>query len=547
MTGDPSQVTQLPRRRSFGRISLALLLGLVAGWASWSWLGTFFEVPPLYQIKNPRGIYYRPLGPWLSSSERRENGAQAIDTFRLLATGQLVGQYEQSLLATCQFMHVIDHPELGKDTLVGVNRNNRQQYALLLYQPRTGENRVVRGWNSTTIYLEISNSGRYYLERRTLPLTPLLGWGITGMPDTIRADFYEYLGFGGYLHAASSVALIRIYSTLDGSLLGECALPGQSCVFASTRLLDDGEHLAIFFRPYSGKLSQYFLAKTRPDEDQTRLASIIPGLMLMNFRTGRIIKEWPDLGDCSLDHVTNQMWLHRWNNVPPLMHWASSRPDKVEFRLLDTQSRKLFDLERPEHHHVEETKQAPTGYQMFSWHCDLDAQQRRTQTTLLCTTFDSTGKILSKSTLKVDGSAQGQLITNQRQLIVSQDIIQPWHQSWFSLTQRWPWLKKLHNSYACHYYVWDVDTNEKHLVTTSRVNMFEASPDGHFLLVGKGTDDRTEELKVYALPFLPRAWWTLWLPRLAGLLTTLLIFSICLLGFSRQKKQSDSRHTLKST
>jgi hypothetical protein len=210
------------------------------------------------------------IGPWLCSSERRDNGMLPSSTFSLLANGEIVGQDDQSLIFAYHFMNVIDHPDLGKDTLIGVNRNHRQQYVMVLYQPRTGENRVMRRWNSTVTNLELSNSGKYYMERHTLPLTPLLEWGITGLPDIIREEFYHYLGFGGYIYSASSVALIRVYSTVDGRLLCECALPSQSGIFATPRLLDDGEHLAISFRPFSDKLSQYFLATTRPEEDKTR-------------------------------------------------------------------------------------------------------------------------------------------------------------------------------------------------------------------------------------------------------------------------------------
>jgi hypothetical protein len=266
--------------------------------------------------------------------------------------------------------------------------------------------------------------------------------------------------------------------------------------------------------------------------------------MLMNFRTGEIVKQWPGLGDCSLDHVSSQMWLHRCNNIPPLVHWASSRSDKVEFCLLDTQARQLIDLQRPGNNNVEEVKQAPNGYQMFSWHCDHDAQQRCTQTTLLCTTFDSTGKTLSQSSLVLEGRAQGQLINNQRQITVYHDLSQPWHQQWKSWTQRWPWLKNIHQGYSGHWYVWDVDTNDKHVITPSSVNMFEASPDGRFLLVGKGSESQTEELSVYALPFLPQAWWTLWIPRLAGLLTSLLVLWICSFWLLRQPKQSLTPHAV---
>src|SRR4051794_27834420 len=104
MDDNTSQVIQHPQRRSFGRFALALALGLVAGWASWWWVSTFFEVPPLYQLRDSRGQNYRALGPWLCSSEVRENGASANDNFRLLATGQIVGQYDQSLLSKGQFL-----------------------------------------------------------------------------------------------------------------------------------------------------------------------------------------------------------------------------------------------------------------------------------------------------------------------------------------------------------------------------------------------------------------------------------------------------------
>ncbi len=546
MADIPTQMAQLPQKRSFGRIVLALLLGLFAGWATWSWVGTYFEVQPLYQIKSTYGMRCQAIGPWLCSSERRENEGQAVDTFRLLATGQLVGQYEQSLLLKCKFLHVIDHPELGKDTLVGVNPSNRQQYLLVLYQPRTGENRVVRRWNGMDTYFELSHSGRYFMEQRTLQLTPLLQWGITGLPDMIREEFYRYLSIDGALYTTSSVALVRVYSTMDGRLLGECTLPSQTGIYPIARLLDNGEQLAITFRTYSDKLGYYFLAKITPDEDQTKLASIMPGLILMNFRTGQIVRQWPGLGDCSLDRVSNQMWLHRCNNIPPLMHWASSRPDKVQFRLLDSQTRQLIDLERPQNHHIEEAKQGPTGYQMFAYHHDLDTQHRCIQSKLLCTTIDSTGKVLSRSSLSMEGSANGQLINNQRQMTVYQDLSQGWHQIWRSWTVRWPWLNNIYQPYSGRWFVWDIDTNEKHLVTTSRVSMYWASPDGCFLLVGEGANNHVEVLSVYALPFLPQALWAYWIPRLAGVLTSLLFFWICLVIFGRQRKQMEARHSLKS-
>jgi len=529
MAGNTTQTMMTRRGYSPGRVIVGLLLGLVAGWIVCEWVADVVEIQPVYRLHGASNDPFSAscVGPCLLIHEK--------DTqFRRIADGELVKRLERVINQETSFFHCIDHPELGPDTLIGT-RYIGKAWAKILFQPVTGEERVLYQWNRDDKSVQLSQSGKYFTVTRMLPMTPLLALGINGLPGAVNMSFYHHLGYEEFKYPAFKMTLVQVYSSLDGQLLGTCSLPCQLGIHVKTTLLDDGKHLLLSCTTFSKKLGEYFLARSAAPEDQEKLATLMLPLTIMDSRSGQIIKQWPDLGTCSLDQIDERNFFHVTNDFEPVRRWAQSNPGNLHYRILNTQSQLLIELKRPAGGYIEAVNHHSHGYLVHGFkyvHGD-----RQLTTIIFMTSHDNAGAIISEKTLYLQGGGQAQLIPGQRQVIISQDISKPWQRIWANWTQRWPWLKNIHTGYSSRRWVWDIDSGETHLVTTSPMNTYEATPDGKHLLLAKAdSDGLTRELSVYALPLPPLNWWAIWLPRLAGCALALLIWSLVL--WKRSPKQS---------
>ena len=209
------------RGYSPGRVVLGLLLGYVAGWIVYGWLADIVEIQPVYRLHGSTNDPFSAscVGPWLLIHEK--------DTqFRRISDGELVKRLEHDDSQETSFFYCIDHPQLGSDTLIGTRRSRLDTtWAKVLFQPLTGEERVIHQWNRDDKSVQLTHTGKHFLVTRILPLTPLLALGIDGLPGAVNMGFYHYLGHDEFKFSAFKMTLVQVYSSLNGQLLGSCALP----------------------------------------------------------------------------------------------------------------------------------------------------------------------------------------------------------------------------------------------------------------------------------------------------------------------------------
>ena len=266
MPDSTAETRMVHRGYSPGRVVFGLLLGVLAGWIVWVWLADVVEIQPIYILHGSSNDPFSVscVGPWLLIHEK--------DTqFRRIADGELVKRLERDNSQETSFSHCVNHPQLGAETLVGTRRSRiNTTWAFVLFQPHTGEERVIHQWNRYDKSVQLSHTGKYFTITRVLPLTPLLALGIDGLPGAVNMGFYHYLGHDEFKVPAFKMTLVQVYSSLDGQLLGSCALPCQLGIHVVTTLLNDGLHLLLSCRTYSNRLGEYFLARSAaPDIKQS--------------------------------------------------------------------------------------------------------------------------------------------------------------------------------------------------------------------------------------------------------------------------------------
>src|SRR4029079_2377454 len=116
------------------------------------------------------------FGPWLVIDEYRQRGDSEVHReFRSLADGSLVSRLSVPVNGWVRhFMTVIDHPELGKDCLVGYN-NAQNNITFVAFQPRTSEQKTIAEFpGGITFQFNLSQDQRRWVEQRHLPISPFL-------------------------------------------------------------------------------------------------------------------------------------------------------------------------------------------------------------------------------------------------------------------------------------------------------------------------------------------------------------------------------------
>lgn len=523
------QTPTKPTRSLLG-LALAFCLSLAVGLAMWIFLARLNEYQPLYHLRLPIHQSHFELlmaGPWLVTVASADPNVGLCDfEYRHLETGELAYQLRDQ--------HHLIHP---RPMIYLPARNGDQNEGLIthqltdteasitLIQPQFRSKKTLLEYRVSRFFASSSYSAEFYCTFNYLDLEPFLILANSGLPGGIATRFQHYLADDD--RSLMGAFLIKVYATRTGKCISTCSLPTRWDCYCFPTFLDDGEHLLVHFVHDSLQLRQYLSKYCTAPEHKAAAAANMPGLMLFNYRTGKVVKEWSDIKAAVLTEMNQNSFLINTTSIEPIEVWNALTPNKVRRHLLfDTNTFQTIPLPSDLPCSFVYLAQAQSGYQFLQIE-NLPSDPASAQFTWQL--LNGSGQVEQTTNWTGERQPTVYLIPKQQQILLVESSAGRLHELWSQWSKRIPLLKKLPwepKQTAC---LFDIATQERLLPARhDSVISYRASEDGKRLLIATRTEGSPAmcDIKVYALPIVPHAWWIHWLPRMAGCLAAFLVWRL---------------------
>lgn len=509
--------------RSGRRIVVAITLSIFTGFLAWHYLSKLNDYQPVYHLQLPiHQSHFEILmvGPWLvtMTSTDRHVGLCNFE-FRHLETGVLAYELrDQRHLIYPRPMTYLPAQDSDQNEGLITHQLNDAEASVALIQPQLRMQKTLLDYTINRYFANSSFTAEYYCKFDYFDLEPFSTLAHSGLLGNILTAFQHYLADD--CRSLTGVYLIKVYATRTGQCISTSTLPTRWDYYCVPKLLDDGDHLLVHFtRGPAYRLGPYLLKQYTTPEQRATVAANMSGLMLFNHRTGKVVKEWIDLKSVALQQIDRDCILIHTTTIEPIEQWGGLSPDKFRRHLLlDTKTFQTIELPTDLPIHMVNIARAENGYQLLL-HENLPSDPTSTK---------YTWKLLSQSgqveqTIKWNGNQRitENLISRQPQMCLVESFDGTFHELWRNWTKRFPLLKMLPWEPKITTSLLDLGT-QQHLLSVENSSLisYTASQDGKRLLIATrnaGTPD-TCDVKVYALPITPHAWWIHWLPYVAGFL-----------------------------
>lgn len=505
---EPSVISQPVRHHLWWRLLVWLVAGVV-GVGSWIYTRSQLGHRPLYEIQIPHdSATIRTTGP------RLYIGTAKSEQFRNIQTGALVRELDKSRPDT-YFAWVP-----GTDDFLRARHAPppAMQVEFSLLSLANGQLQSKFKVNRESTRYGFSPSERFAVKIVMLPVHTFQYLAAFNWGTLCTADFLNFISTHESISPISSIPLVEVVDCISGQCVHHCTLPLLADSIGSYLLMNDGEHLLITSSFHLGMLGQYLSMYNTTPEQKAVVVKNMPGLRMINCRTGQVVKEWPELKAVGFDRIDQDMLLLRSDERDPFTLWSRTVVQKkLKWYLLNTLTLELKRLNMPLSTSEGQMASAKEGFVL------LTHEYYRAGSSLSLTHYyhferrGKTGEVLEQHNLELAEHSGLSLVADHPYIIVdkhgfglSDEAIQ--------MVQKFPSLREMIDKFATRSMI-DLRTGETVFQVVLRQSTIAPSEDGQYLLVNDmhREDLAVHRLAVYAMPSGPLPWWSTWLPRLLGL------------------------------
>lgn len=466
--------TLLPRGR-FGWHCMLLLLAGACGWFIWFQLVAMLEPQPRYRLtlkEEARQVTWNLLGPWLNVVYYDNSGSTY--EYRLLDNGEKVFSFDTHRPDSGWGRYVSDSSDI-ETMVIGHEPGKMHLYHI---NPHLQARKKLPGFTTSESTPSVSPKGTYSAVMSKLRFVPFQQFCNTN-PSML---FSCLLTFKLGEQMLQFIPLLRVYRTSDLKLIGDQAMPVFMSDWKDRKVLEDGEH--IVYVPSSNTVETTILR-------------------LFNYRTGKIVREWPELKDPSLDWIDSEHFLIQTTDFP-----------NRSWYILNTRTLSLLNLGVPPSTTEVHVKPHRENWAVLQTN-GPDAASPFWSKLTIC---KRTGDMLQNWDFEsLESYFEYRPISHQDQILVTckrKELVPNWH-LW---VHRYPWLRRIPLGERTYCSVLDLASGQELLQEELRKR---ASSDGRFLVCSNASNTEVQ-LALYNLPLIPLSRWAIWLPRVAGVLPLLL-------------------------